>query len=63
MRRGNWGTLIVTDFDLGVHQCRGTTALTGSVLERTGGFDVRFCGDVGLFESSAIEDYDALVLY
>src|SRR5690606_30932948 len=54
--------LIVTGFDVGVHDWRETTEFTRSVLEQTGRFDVRVCEDKGIFESSALNDYDVVVL-
>ncbi len=54
--------LIVTGFDVGAHKWRETTSQTRSILEKTGRFNVRVCEDVGIFESSAIDDYDVIVL-
>ena len=54
--------LIVTGFDVGVHKWRETTPYTRSVLEKTGRMDVKVCEDVGIFESSTLKKYDAIVL-
>ncbi|MCZ6795008.1 MAG: ThuA domain-containing protein [Planctomycetota bacterium] len=54
--------LVVTGFDVGSHKWRQTTPLVRTTLEKTGRFDVRVCEDVGIFESSALEKYDVVVL-
>lgn len=52
--------LVATGFD--VHKWKETTALTRSVLEESGRFDVKVCEDLGIFESSTLKNYDAIVL-
>jgi type 1 glutamine amidotransferase len=54
--------LIVTGFDVAVHKWRDTTHHTAAVLEETGMFDVKICEDIGIFESSRLGEYDAIVL-
>ena len=54
--------LIVTGFDVGVHKWRDTTQHTLAVLAETGRFDVKVCEDIGIFESSSLENYDVVVL-
>ena len=54
--------LMVTGFDAGGHKWRQTTELTRSILEKSGRFEVKVCEDIGIFESSALDKYDAVVL-
>ncbi len=54
--------LIVTGFDVGVHNWRDTTQQTAAILEEAGRFDVKVCEDVGIFESSSLAGYDVVVL-
>jgi type 1 glutamine amidotransferase len=54
--------LIVTGFDVGVHNWRDTTQQTAAILEKTGRFEVKICEDVGIFESSSLASYDVVVL-
>ncbi len=54
--------LIVTGFDVGAHKWRETTPQTRAILEETGQFDVKVCEDIGIFESSALDQYDVVVL-
>jgi len=54
--------LIVTGFDVPVHKWRETTPNIRSILEKTGRFDVKVCEDVGIFESSSLENYDVVIL-
>lgn len=54
--------LIVTGFDVGVHKWRETSQFTAAVLEDAKRFDVKICEDVGIFESSSLNNYDVLVL-
>ncbi len=54
--------LIVTGFDAGSHKWHATTELARATLEKTGRFDVRVAEDVGIFESSALNNYDVVVL-
>lgn len=54
--------LIVTGHDVGAHNWRATTPVERANLEKTGRFEVRVCEDYGIFESSAINKYDVIVL-
>lgn len=54
--------LLVTGFDVGVHKWRETTQQTAAILEDSGRFEVKICEDIGIFESSALESYDVVVL-
>jgi len=54
--------LIVTGHDVKVHDWRATTPVERETLEKTGRFVVRVCEDYGIFESSAIKNYDVIVL-
>lgn len=54
--------LIVTGFDVGAHKWHETTEFTRSVLEKSGQFEVKVCEDTGIFESSSLGTYDAVVL-
>lgn len=55
--------LIVTGFDVGAHKWRETAPQSREILEETGRFDVKVCEDIGIFESSALNDYDVVVLH
>ncbi len=54
--------LVVTGFDVGAHDWRGTTHQTVEILEDSGRFNVKVCEDIGIFESSSLDQYDAVVL-
>jgi uncharacterized protein len=54
--------LIVTGFDVGVHNWRDTTQQTVADLEESGKFDVKVSEDFGIFESSSLDRYDVVVL-
>jgi type 1 glutamine amidotransferase len=54
--------LVVTGFDAGAHKWRDTTQQTVAILEAAGRFDVKVSEDVGIFESSTLDDYDVVVL-
>jgi type 1 glutamine amidotransferase len=54
--------LIVTGFDAGAHKWRDTTQQTTAILEGAGKFDVKVSEDVGIFESSSLDNYDVVVL-
>lgn len=53
--------LIVTGFDVGAHKWRETTALTKTILEKTGRFDVEVADDLKAFESG-LDKYDVVLL-
>ncbi|MBN1442536.1 MAG: ThuA domain-containing protein [Planctomycetes bacterium] len=54
--------LVVTGHDVASHPWRETTPFTRKVLEETGRFDVKVSEDSGIFESSTLGKYDAIVL-
>ncbi len=54
--------LVVTGFDVGAHKWRDTTHHTVTTLEETGRFAVKVSEDVGILESSALHNYDVVVL-
>ncbi len=54
--------LIVTGFDVASHLWHETTEVARATLEETGQFEVRVSEDVGIFESSALDSYDAVLL-
>jgi type 1 glutamine amidotransferase len=54
--------LIVTGHDVKVHDWRKTTPCERATLEASGRFEVKVCEDTGIFESSTLNQYDAIVL-
>jgi type 1 glutamine amidotransferase len=54
--------LVVTGFDAGAHKWRDTTQQTVATLDRAGKFDVKVAEDIGILESSTLDDYDVVVL-
>jgi type 1 glutamine amidotransferase len=54
--------LIVTGFDAGAHKWRDTTQQTTAILEGAGKFDVKVSEDIGIFESTSLDNYDVVVL-
>ncbi len=55
-------TLIVTGFDAGAHPWRDTTHQAVATLEGAGKFEVKVAEDIGILESSSLDDYDVVVL-
>jgi len=54
--------LIVTGFDVGAHQWRDTTRATAAALEESGRFEVKISEDIGILESSSLNNYDVVLL-
>jgi type 1 glutamine amidotransferase len=54
--------LVVTGHDAGAHKWRETTPLVRKTLEDTGRFEVKVSEDAGIFESSTLSKYDAVLL-
>ena len=54
--------LVVTGFDVGAHKWRETTQATVANLEKSDRFEVKVCEDLGILESSSLNDYDVVVL-
>ena len=59
---GKIRVLIVTGFDVESHKWRDTSELTRVTLEESDRFEVRVCEDIGIFESSSLGSYDAVIL-
>lgn len=54
--------LIVTGFDVDVHQWEESTKLVQAILEKTGRFDLTLSTDKEVFASPKLGEYDAIVL-
>lgn len=54
--------LLVTGFDVGVHQWEASTKLIESILDKSGRFDVTISKDKEVFASPTLSEYGAVVL-
>lgn len=55
-------TLIVTGFDVGVHNWEESSRMVHAILTESGRFDVTINPDKEIFSSSAMQDFDVIVL-
>ncbi len=54
--------LIVTGFDVGSHKWQEASSETAAILSKSGRFDVKIAESLDVLATSALKDYDVLVL-